>query len=101
MTYPERICVVLGCGRAVRRSATGSGWVYNRCPNHVSALQAGAFGPTDPTPRAEPLPDPPAAQLKAPDRVMTRDGPRAGRVPRFDLSTHRGRPDHIPVRPGA
>ena len=80
MTYPERICVVLGCGRAVLRSADGT-WAYNRCEQHVLALLTGAFGP--------------------PARVLSRDEPEAGGVPRFDPPAHRGRPESIPVPSGA
>jgi hypothetical protein len=42
MAYPESVCVVTGCERAVQRSERVT---YSRCPDHVSAVLTGAFGP--------------------------------------------------------
>jgi len=59
MTYPERICVELGCRREVQRSQFS---VYSRCPNHVRALVTNAFGASDSSVRdravvPRPIPD--------------------------------------------
>ena len=62
MTYPERICVELGCRREVQRSQFS---VYSRCPNHVRALVTSAFGASDSSLRARP-----EVPLSSPERVV-------------------------------
>lgn len=62
MTFPERLCVALGCRREVMRSEHAT---YNRCETHVRALLTGAFSDSElESRRVEVSPRPSASRLQ-------------------------------------